>query len=129
SPPQFRQLRLCLNFDSSAPDPSILTALFGAEENRGRGDVEEDDGVSEAGPADGIGAFFREVNYDSSFAAGSGGGSWGGPQLQPLFLAQSSSSRSLGHEIKLLHASLLSACGRHAQIRRRVGAQTMAVLT
>uniref|UniRef100_M4FBX1 Uncharacterized protein n=1 Tax=Brassica campestris TaxID=3711 RepID=M4FBX1_BRACM len=76
--------------------------MVGAEEDGGGGDVEEDDGVSEAGPADGIGAFFREVNYDSSFAAGSGGGSWGGPQLQPLFLAQSSSSRSIGHEIKLL---------------------------
>ncbi|CAF2133878.1 unnamed protein product, partial [Brassica rapa] len=99
---QFRHLRLRLNFDSSVLDPSISTALFGAEENGGRGDVEEDDGVSGAGPADGIGAFFREVDCDSGFAAGSGDGSWGGLRLQPAFLSQSSSSRSLGHEIKLL---------------------------
>ena len=64
--------------------------------------MEEDDGVSGAGPADGVGAFFREVDCDSGFAAGSGGGSWGGLRLQPAFLAQSSSSRSIGHEIKLL---------------------------
>ncbi|CAN6932409.1 unnamed protein product, partial [Brassica oleracea var. botrytis] len=79
----------------------------GAEENGGGGNMEEEDGVSWADvvihcPADGVGAFFREVDCDSGFAAGSGGGSWGGPRLQPAFLAQSSSNRSLGHEIKLL---------------------------
>ncbi|KAL0677744.1 hypothetical protein Bca4012_005725 [Brassica carinata] len=79
----------------------------GAEENGGGGNTEEEDGVSWVDvvihcPADGVGAFFREVDCDSGFAAGSGGGSWGGPRLQPAFLAQSSSNRSLGHEIKLL---------------------------
>ena len=58
-------------------------APVGAEEDGGGGDVEEDDGVSGAdvvihGPADGVGAFFREVDCDSDFAAGSGGGSRGG---------------------------------------------------
>ncbi|KAF2543448.1 hypothetical protein F2Q68_00031098 [Brassica cretica] len=46
---------------------------FSAEEDGGGGDVEEDDGISGTdvvihGPADGVGAFFREVDCDSSFA-------------------------------------------------------------
>ncbi|CAN6916901.1 unnamed protein product, partial [Brassica oleracea var. botrytis] len=87
--------------------------------------AEEDGGGTDVvihGPADGVGAFFREVDCDSSFAAGSGSGSWGGPRLQPAFLAQSSSSRSLGHEIKLLRRvfaiSSWSSCSASLSRRR-----------
>ncbi|KAF3540313.1 hypothetical protein F2Q69_00020950 [Brassica cretica] len=66
--------------------------------------------------------FLRRGDCDSDFAAGSGGGSWGGPRLQPAFLAQSSSSRSLGHEIKLLRRvfaiSSWSSCSAPSSIRR-----------
>ncbi|KAL0826043.1 hypothetical protein Bca101_049720 [Brassica carinata] len=65
---------------------------------------------------------YLSCDCDSDFAAGSGGGSWGGPQLQPAFLAQSSSSRSLGHEIKLLRRvfaiSSWSSCSAPSSIRR-----------
>ena len=58
-------------------------APVGAEEDGGGGDVEDDDGVSGAdvvidGPADGEGAFLREVDCDSDFTAGAGGGGCGG---------------------------------------------------
>ncbi|CAN6986394.1 unnamed protein product, partial [Brassica oleracea var. botrytis] len=66
--------------------------------------------------------FLRNGDCDSDFAAGSGGLSWGGPRLQPAFLAQSSSSQSLGHEIKLLRRvfsiSLLSSCSAQSSLRR-----------
>ena len=60
-----------------------LRAPVGAEEDGGGGDVEDDDGVSGAdvvidGPADGEGAFLREVDCDSDFTAGAGGGGCGG---------------------------------------------------
>ncbi|WZY91882.1 hypothetical protein YC2023_064211 [Brassica napus] len=96
-------------------------------EGRRWGRREEDDGVSRTdvvihGPADGVGAFFREVDCNSGFAACSGSESWGGPRLQPAFLAQSSSSRSLGHEIKLLRRvfaiSSWSSCSASLSRRR-----------
>ncbi|KAL0836060.1 hypothetical protein Bca101_087949 [Brassica carinata] len=107
---------------------------FSAEEDGGGGDVEEDDGISGTdvvihGPADGVGAFFREVDCDSSFARAPAVGvgvvrgysprSWLSQARAEVSAMKSSSSG----------ASLLSARGRHAQLRCRVGAQTMAVIT
>lgn len=56
---------------------------IGTEEDGGRADVEENDGIAGAdvvldGPADGEGTFVGEVNGDADFAAGAGGGGGGG---------------------------------------------------
>lgn len=58
-------------------------APVGPEEDGGRADVEEDDGVAGAdvvvdGPADGVGALVGEVDGDAELSAGAGGGGGGG---------------------------------------------------
>ena len=96
--------------------------------------MEEDDGVSGAdvvvhGPADGICAFFGEVIATPILRRA--------PAVEVGVVHGYSPRSSLSQartgvsamKSSSSGASLLSARGRHAQLRRRVGAQTMAMPT
>ncbi|CAN6825244.1 unnamed protein product [Brassica oleracea] len=106
----------------------------GVEENRGGGDVEEDDGVSGAdvvihGPADGICAFFGEVIATPILRRAPAVGVGVVRGYSPRSSLSQARAEVSAMKSSSSGAYFLSACGRHAQFHRRVGAQTMAVLT
>ena len=96
--------------------------------------MEEDDGVSGAdvvihGPADGICAFFGEVIATPILRRAPAVGAGVVRGYSPRSSLSQARAEVSAMKSSSSGASLLSARGRHAQLRRRFGAQTMAVLT